>query len=124
MPFAPFIKETAETPNKNVIASMSPAPTVRGVVIPAGTANIVPGRVLGKITASGKYGLYDNAAVDGREVARAIALNFADTNADNDQQIHVAIGGYLVLDQLVGLDAAAVTDFAGFQDSNQNVFKF
>lgn len=33
------------------------------------------GLVLGKITASGKYGIYDNAAVDGRTVAVGFLLN-------------------------------------------------
>jgi hypothetical protein len=124
MPFAPFIREVAEVPNKNVIASMAPEPTVRGVTIPAGTADIVPGRVLGRITASGKFGIYADANVDGTGVASAIALNFAPLDAVNDQNIHVAISGHLVLDQLVGLDAAAVTDMGGRQDTIHNVYQF
>lgn len=39
------------------------------------TGKIPSGTVLGKITASGKYGPYDNAAVDGREVARGLLLH-------------------------------------------------
>lgn len=124
MPYAPFIKEEAEVPNKNVIAAMAPHPTIRGVVIPAGTADIVPGRVLGRITASGKFGIYVDANVDGTGVAKAIALNFAPLDALRDQQIHVMIHGLAVLDQLVGLDAAGVTDMAGFQDAVFNIYRF
>lgn len=51
---------------------------VTGQVVEAGT-------VLGKITASGKYAVYDNAAVDGTQAAAAIALSACDaTSADQD----------------------------------------
>lgn len=38
------------------------------------TGKIPSGTVLGKITASGKYGPYDNAAADGRQVAAGFLL--------------------------------------------------
>ena len=55
------------------------------VTLLAGTA-YAAGSVLGKITASGKYTLYDNAAADGTQVASAVrtatagaaAAHFAD----------------------------------------------
>ena len=45
--------------------------------------DVKAGSVLGKITASGKYGLYDNALSDGTEAAAAIAITDCDaTGAD------------------------------------------
>jgi hypothetical protein len=45
--------------------------------------NLVVGTVLGKITASGKYTLHNNAATDGSEIASAILRNSTDaTTAD------------------------------------------
>ena len=41
--------------------------------------NLAAGTVLGKITASGKYTLHNNAASDGSEVA--VAILYDDTNA-------------------------------------------
>lgn len=38
----------------------------------AGSTELAPGTVLGKITASGKYVVYDNDSSDGREVAAGI----------------------------------------------------
>lgn len=46
--------------------------------------NLVTGSVLGKITASGKYTLHDNAAIDGSEVAAAVLLTSVDAT-DGDK---------------------------------------
>lgn len=43
--------------------------------------NVVAGELLGKVTASGKYAAYDNAAVDGRETVVAIAYDNTDATA-------------------------------------------
>lgn len=43
--------------------------------------NLVAGTVLGKITASGKYTLHNNAAADGSEVASAILYDSVDATA-------------------------------------------
>ena len=44
------------------------------VTIVSGQAAMVPGTVLGKITASGKYKIFNNANADGSEVPAAILL--------------------------------------------------
>jgi hypothetical protein len=49
------------------------------VTIVAG-ADLEPGSVLGKITASGKYTLYDDGNGDGSQTAVAILLAFADAS--------------------------------------------
>jgi hypothetical protein len=42
--------------------------------------NLIVGTVLGKITASGKYTLHNNAATDGSEIASAILRNSTDAS--------------------------------------------
>lgn len=43
--------------------------------------NLVAGAVVGKITASGKYKEYDNAAVDGSETAAGVLVDAVDASA-------------------------------------------
>jgi hypothetical protein len=123
MPLSPQITNIAETANKEILKSTEGAVVV-GVIIAAGQAAIVPGTILGKITASSKYGVYSSGAVDGRQVAVAIAGNFTDPAiiATKDSQIHVYLRGNFKLDQLVGLDAAAATSLGGRQDAANNLF--
>ena len=53
------------------------------ITLLSGVGKIVPGQVLGKVTASGKYKLLTPAASDGTEVADVVALQYADsTSAD------------------------------------------
>lgn len=55
----------------------------KGVLISG--QNLIVGTVLGKITASGKYTLHNNAATDGSEVACAILYNTTDATADDTE---------------------------------------
>lgn len=66
------------------------------VVIASGAGVLVPGTVLGKVTASGKYVQLDQDAVDGSEVAAGILYQDVDaTSADQDA---VITGGYAAVD--------------------------
>lgn len=61
------------------------------VTLLAGTA-YGAGSVLGKITASGKYTLYDNAAADGSQAAAGVLFAAVDaTAADAPGVVHVRI---------------------------------
>lgn len=51
------------------------------IVIVAGSGHLPTGTVLGKISASGKYGVYDNAGSGGVEVAAAILAEPVDATA-------------------------------------------
>lgn len=82
-----------------------------GVTIASGQGNIIKGRVLGKITASGKYGLYDNAAIDGRETAVCIAAEAVDATSA-DQLCQTVFSGAVYEAKLTGIDAASKTDLA------------
>jgi len=82
-----------------------------GVTIASGQGSIVKGEVLGKITASGKYGPYDNAAVDGRETAVCIAAENVDATS-GDQLCQAVFSGAAYESKLTGLDANGKTDLA------------
>ena len=81
------------------------------------TTTLRPGLVLGKITATGKYGQYDNSAADGSEVATGVLYDQvkvidADANATDAAAIMV-IHGYVDESQLIGCNDAAKVDLAG-----------
>jgi hypothetical protein len=78
---------------------------------------LLSGLPLGKITASGKYGPYNDAAVDGTEVLAgflftSVRVNTADTTIDTQGALY--IHGVVVESKLpVAVDAAGKTDVAG-----------
>lgn len=77
---------------------------------------IPSGTVLGKITASGKYGPYDNAAVDGREVAAGILWDSI-TVTGTEEAAPIWLTGFVKESKLPansGLDANAKTDLAAW----------
>lgn len=80
------------------------------VTIAAAAGAIVPGTLLGKITASGKYVAYANAAIDGSEVAAAIAC-YAIPDLAADQKATVISRHAEVMEAgLTGLDTPARAD--------------
>lgn len=79
---------------------------------------IASGTVLGKVTASGLYGPYDNAANDGREVARGVLFSFIRA-VDETGATRTKVGGAIFVHGGVreaklpansGIDAAAKAD--------------
>lgn len=75
------------------------------------------GTVLGRITATGLYGPYDDGASDGREVAAGFLFNtVAVTDGDVDQGAPLLEHGMVVQANLPannGLDAAGIADMSG-----------
>lgn len=79
------------------------------VVIVSGSGSLVAGTVLGRVTASEKYGEYDDTAIDGTETARAIlAIDVDATSADVNATAYVH--GEFDSSQLTGIDAAGTLD--------------
>lgn len=82
------------------------------VTIASGEGVLKAGSVLGKITASGKYGWYDNAASDGTQAAAAVLFSDVDaTSADVKAVVHVR-QAEVWADRLVyitGADSTAIT---------------
>lgn len=51
-------------------------------LLTAGSGVVPAGMVLGQVTATGDYGIYDNAATDGRETAAGILWGYADATTN------------------------------------------
>lgn len=85
-------------------------PPVTIPVIIGNSGNVeVRGRVLGRVTATGKYGRYDDTATDGTEVARAILAKEVDaTSADVNTVAYVH--GVFNEAALTGIDTAGKLD--------------
>jgi hypothetical protein len=74
------------------------------------------GLLLGKITATGKYGPYDNAAVDGRQTLVGLLMFTVHAPTDNtiDPAGAMLVHGKVINAKLpVTIDAAGITDVAG-----------
>ena len=83
------------------------------VTIAAAASAMVPGTVLGKITASGKYVAYSNAASDGSEVAVGILYAAVPDSASDQKAVIFARHAEVIADLLTGLDAAGRADLLG-----------
>ena len=68
-----------------------------------------PGTILGRITASGKYGAYDGAAGNGLETATGVLEERANIG-DSESTVAMYRSGTFINANLVGLDAAAIVD--------------
>lgn len=72
------------------------------------------GTPVGEITASGLYGPYDDAAVDGTETLVGFTLTAVKVTGDNDVQAALFEHGRVVEANLpIAIDAAARADVAG-----------
>lgn len=77
---------------------------------------IPSGTVVGRITATGLYGPYDNAATDGREIAAGFLFNSIPINGTADVGAPLLEHGMVVEANLPansGLDVAAALELAG-----------
>jgi hypothetical protein len=82
------------------------------VTIVANSGDLVPGTLLGKITASGKYKPYNNANADGSEVAKAVLYRHVPTSAADQPAVVVARAAEVLGTALVGNDAPGTADLA------------
>lgn len=82
------------------------------IVIAAGAAALVAGTVLGKVTATGKFVAYSNAANDGSEVAAGILYKSVPDSAADQAAVAVVRLAEVAGVMLTGLDGAAIADLA------------
>lgn len=80
------------------------------VVIAAAAGAMVPGTLVGKITASGKYVAYNNAAADGSEVAAGVLYAAAPDLAVDQKAVIIARQAEVQRAALTGLDAPGEAD--------------
>ena len=82
------------------------------VTIAAAAPAMVAGTVLGKITASGKYTAYSNAASDGTEVAAGVLLYNVANSAADQKAVVIARDAEVQGSVLTGNDANGTADLA------------
>lgn len=83
----------------------------KAITVASGAGQLLTGSVLGKVTASGKYVLWDPAANDGSQNFAGFLLNIVDATA-SDQQA-TAVLGFCVI------NAGALTWKAGVTDAQK-----
>lgn len=80
------------------------------VTIAAAAGAMVPGTVVGKITASGKYAEYNNGHSDGTEVAAGIVYASVADSAADQKAVIIARSAEVNKNLLTGIDTAGVAD--------------
>jgi hypothetical protein len=80
------------------------------VTIAAAAGALVPGTLVGKITASGKYVAYSNAASDGSEVAAGITYAAVPDLAADQKAVIIARNAEVKAADLTGSDATGKAD--------------
>lgn len=101
--------------------------TQKGVTIASGQGVLAAGTVLGMKTSDKKYYAYNDANANGTETARGVLRRAVDTgltvNVANDQVSNIVIAGILKYGQIVGADAAALTDLGATVDVVRGTMK-
>lgn len=121
-PLPSFSLEGDQQRDKEIIKSTVGLRKEGGTIAQAAGA-LASGTVLGRLDANDKYVAYDDTNMDGSETAVAVLAKAVDAT-DGDVLGEIIVGGVLKHDQLVGLDAAAVTDLNGREDTVRNEFSF
>lgn len=94
-----------------------------GVTVAMGQGILPAGTVLGRKTSDKKYYLYNNSGSGGVEIARGFLRQAVDTTLV-DTLGNMVIAGILKNSVLSGLDANAITDLNGRQDTTRDLFAF
>ena len=82
------------------------------IVISSTAGALVPGTVLGKITATGEYAAYDNGAGDGTEVAAGVLYRGVPDSAADQGAVMIARHAEVMESELTGINAAGKADLA------------
>lgn len=102
-------------------------PAVTVGILPSRATAMAVGTILGQIAETGYYDAYDDAAVNGLEVAVGILAEPYDPTAGGLNEhagqkfVPMYVGGHFHEDQLVGLDAPAKADMGARSIPGQNL---
>jgi len=120
--FTPGLKHSGDfvTPEASVLASEHAMFKRVGITLDAllvgadadGNKILKAGTIIGKVTATGKYGAYNNGLDDGRETAEGVLPESVNLK-DGDVITGLLIHGSVPEARTSGLDSAARTDLAG-----------
>jgi hypothetical protein len=98
--FTPTVQEQVKSFSDVVKHPIDPNFSFNEGIIASGAGVLKLGTVLGRITASGKYVLHDNALANGAEVAAAILGEAVDATAADVRALVVEWGTIVVLPEL------------------------
>lgn len=82
------------------------------ITVVSGSSVLAGGTVMGKVTASGKYGAYNNSGSGGLETAVGVLYYRIDPTA-GDELGSLMVRGDVRSGSLIGYDANAASDLAG-----------
>lgn len=85
------------------------------ITIASGAGVLQAGTILGKVTASGKYIAYSDAAADGSETAAGILYGQVDATSADAKAVAVVRHAEVKSALLTGSDANGVADLAALQ---------
>lgn len=80
------------------------------ITLVSGAGDLVAGTVLAKITASGKYTVYDNAGSDGTETAAAVLYAAADASSADAAAVAIVRLAEIDTNDLTWFDGAIAGD--------------
>lgn len=110
--FTPTSQTRALTFSDVIKKEIDPDFSREEIIVASGAGVLAIGTVLGKISASGKYVLHNNAASDGSEAAAAILGEAVDATSADVRALGVTWGAIAVLPSL--------TFKAGITNNNKN----
>lgn len=119
---------SAETSLVDTEIAASPSTLVkRGVSLVPGAGILPAGTVLGQVSASKKYTVYDDGADDGTQTAVGVLYQAVDTGSDENADPvlgTIVIAGVLKKSLVSGADANAITDLNARTNTSLDVFIF
>jgi hypothetical protein len=104
--------------------------TQKGCTLKENQGILLAGTVMGRVTATKLWVAYSNTAIGGAgsDQARGILRDTVDTRTDYGPSgrflANIVLSGMLKNSMLIGLDAPAIVDFAGRQDTVLDLFQF
>jgi hypothetical protein len=99
--FPPASATRPKTLSDVVKRVIDPDFSYRAVTIVSGAGVLEIGQVLGRVTASGKFGPHDNALSNGQEAARAILVDPVDATAADREALALVFGGHVNTEELI-----------------------
>jgi hypothetical protein len=99
-------------PYEFLLSTANGSRAFEAVTIVSGAGALAAGTVLGKITASGKYTAYSDAAADGSQAAAAILCDAVDATSADQLATVIARDAEVFASKLTGSDANGLTDLA------------
>jgi hypothetical protein len=117
----------AEVKPGDILAAMGHGIIKKGVTIKGGQGLLVAGQAIARETATKKYVKYATGGSGGADVCKGFLMEAVETGTggtSKDKLANIVEGGTLKRSKLTDLDAAAITDLNGREDTDRDYFHF